>query len=308
MEAKPSNSKEVAIEFPFFRLFKDRTIDRFFGDPFLPPSPDSESGVKSKDVVISPQTGVTARIFLPQIPDPTRKLPLLIYYHGGAFCVGSPFSPPYSQYAPSLAEQANVVVLSVHYRRAPEDLLPTAFDDAWDAVKWAAAHSGGNGPESWINQFADLNKVFLGGDSAGATLAHNVAIRAGVDGLSGPKLMGMVLFHPYFGNDKPDKMLEVIFPTCEGVDDPRVNPSSDPNLVRLGCLRVLIFVAEKDFLRKRGWSYYEALKKSGWSGVVEIVETEDENHVFHLFDPTSEKAQAMMKKTVSILNQAQAHI
>lgn len=302
------NSKEVAIEFTYFRIYKDGTIDRFFGDPNVPPSPDSETGVRSKDVIISPKSEISARIFTPQITDPTRKLPLLVYYHGGAFCIGSPFSPPYTSYLASLAAEANVVVLSVHYRRAPEYPLPMAYEDAWEAINWAAAHAGGNGPEAWINQYADLQRVFVSGDSAGANLAHNVVLRAGVDGLSGPRIVGMVLFHPFFGNDKPDKLLEIIFPTCNGVNDPRVNPGSDPNLGRVGCERVLIFVAEKDFLRRRGWGYYEALKKSGWSGVVEIVETEGEEHVFHLFNPKSEKAHAIMKRAASFLNQAQAHI
>ncbi|PON35403.1 Alpha/beta hydrolase fold [Trema orientale] len=300
--------KEVAIEFPYFRIYKDGTIDRIYGDPTVPPSPDSETGVRSKDIVISPGSEISARIFLPKIPDPTRKLPLLVYYHGGAFCIGSAFSPTYTHYAASLAEEASVLVLSAHYRRAPEYPLPTAYEDAWEAIQWAAAHSGGSGPESWINQYADFERVFVGGDSAGATLAHNVVLRAGVDGLSGPRIVGMALLHPYFGNDKPDKLLEVIFPSYGGPNDPRVNPVYDPNLGRVGCDRVLVFVAEKDFLRDRGWSYCEALKKSGWSGVVEIVETEGEDHVFHLFNPDSEKAKALMKRTASFLNQVQAHI
>jgi hypothetical protein len=44
------------------------------------------------------------------------------------------------------------------------------------------------------------------------------------------------------------------------------------------------------------------LKKSGWSGVVEIVETEGEDHVFHLFNPDCDKAVFMMKQVVSFIN------
>ncbi|POO03091.1 Alpha/beta hydrolase fold [Trema orientale] len=297
-------SKEVAIEFPNFRIYKDGTIDRFDGDPTVPPSPDSETGVRSKDVVISPESRISARIFLPKISDPAGKLPLLVYYHGGAFCVESHFSPTYARYAASLAEESNVVVLSVHCRRAPEDLLPTAYEDAWEAIRWAAAHSGGNGPEAWINHHADLGRVFVGGDSSGGTLAHNVVLRAGVDGLSGPRIVGLALFNPYFKNEEPDMLLEVIFPSCSGPNDPRVNPFSDPNLARVGCSRVLVFVAEKEMYRDRIWGYYEALKKSGWSGVVEIMESEREGHVFFLFDPDSEKARAVRKRAASFLNQA----
>ncbi|PON69132.1 Alpha/beta hydrolase fold [Parasponia andersonii] len=297
-------SKEVAIDFDGFRIYKDGTIDRFDGDPTVPPS-ESKTGVRSKDVVISSGSGISARVFLPKISDPTQKIPLLVYYHGGAFCVCSAFSPGYTRYASSLAQEANVVVLAVNYRRAPMDPLPTAFEDAWEALQWAAAHSGGSGPEAWINQFADLERAFVGGDSAGGTLAQNVVLRAGVDGLGGKaRLVGMALFDPFFGNDEPDKLMEVIFPSYSGANDRTVNPAYDPNLGRVGCERVLVFVAEKDSLRDRGWGYYEALKKSGWSGVADIVDTEGEEHVFHLENPESEKAKARMRRTVSFLNQA----
>lgn len=43
-------------------------------------------------------------------------------------------------------------------------------------------------------------------------------------------------------------------------------------------------MAEKDVLRDKGWVYYEALGQSGWMGAVEIMETEGEDHGFHLYD------------------------
>ncbi|KAB2602940.1 carboxylesterase 12 [Pyrus ussuriensis x Pyrus communis] len=97
-------------------------------------------------------------------------------------------------------------------------------------------------------------------------------------------------------DDEPDKLLEVIYPTCGGSDDPRVRPGNDPKLGEIGCGRVLVFVAEKDFLRDRGWAYYEALKKSGYGGVVEIVESEGEDHVFHLFNPSCDNSVDLVKK------------
>lgn len=195
------------------------------------------------------------------------------------------------------------MALSVHYRRAPEHPLPVAFEDSWDAVQWAAAHSNRNGPEAWLNDHVDFDRVFIGGDSAGATLTHHVVRQAGLDGLSGTRIVGMILFHPFFVNDEPGKLLEVIYPTCGGSDDPRMWPGKDPKLGEIGCGRVLVFVAEKDFLRDRGWAYYEALKKSGYGGVVEIVESEGEGHVFHLFNPSCDKAVDLVRKVVFFINQ-----
>ncbi|KAL5541122.1 hypothetical protein UlMin_043408 [Ulmus minor] len=293
-------SDEVAFEFPYvFRLYKAGHIDRIGGEDFIPPSANPENRVRSKDTVISPKTGLSARLFLPKIPDPTRKLPLLVYFHGGAFCGGSPFCFFYHNYTSLLASEANVVVLSIHYRRPPEHLLPIAYDDAWEAIRWVTTHNNGDGSEKWLNNHADLHAIFVAGDSAGANISHNVVLRAGINGV---KIAGMILFHPFFGNEEPDKLLEIIFPASSGSDDPRVNPGSDPDLGRLGCGKVLVFVAEKDSLRDRGWNYYVAVKKSGFEGIVEIDESKGEGHVFHLLDPKSDKAMEVMKKTVCFLN------
>lgn len=47
--------------------------------------------------------------------------------------------------------------------------------------------------------------------------------------------------------------------------------------------------------------YYEALKNSGWDGEVEIMDTEGEDHDFHLINPNCENANLLMKKIVSFL-------
>ncbi|KAF5448678.1 hypothetical protein F2P56_029187 [Juglans regia] len=298
------NTKEVAHDFPpFFRLYKDGTIDRFFGTEIVPPTTDPLTGVQSKDITISPQTGLSARLFLPKTTSFSPKLPLLIYIHGGAFCVESPFSPNYHNHVSSVSAEANVVAVSIHYRRAPEHPLPIAYDDTWAAVQWMASHSKGKGPETWLNDHVDFERVFLAGDSAGANLAHSTARRAAVDGLGEVKIVGMVLIHPYFGNDQRSKMLEIIFPTMSGSDDPRMYPNKDSKLSRLGCSRVLVLVAENDGLKERGWTYYEALRKSGWSGAVDIMETKGEDHVFHLFNPNSENASSLLKQMASFFNQ-----
>lgn len=301
---EPSKDRVVFFEPQNLRIYADGRIDRLSGEEIVPPSPHAEAGVRSKDVVVSPDTGLSARIFLPQIPEPTRKLALLVFFHGGAFCLQSPFSPRYHRHLKAIAADSNVVALSVHYRRAPEHLLPTAYDDAWEALCWAAAHCDGDGPEAWLNDHADFSRVFVAGVSAGGTIAHYTVRRAGVDALRGLRIVGLTTVHPFFDNGAvPDKLMEIIFPTRIKSGDPKLNPSKDPEVGRLGCGKVLIFVAERDMFRKRGWAYYEALKESEWNGEVEIVETEGEGHVFHLADPTGEKALALMKKFVSFLKE-----
>jgi acetyl esterase/lipase len=93
-----------------------------------------------------------------------------------------------------------------------------------------------------------------------------------------------------------------VSPTTSGLDDFRYNPAADSRMASLGCTRVLICLAEKDALRQRGLFYYETLRKSGWGGEVEIVETEGEGHVFHLFNPNCDTAEALLKKLASFIN------
>lgn len=238
----------MAIDSPYFRIYTDGRIDRHVGEDFVPPSPQAETGVRSKDVVVSPNTGLSARIFMPQPPDPTRKLPLVLFFHDGAFCIYSPFATRYHDHVATIAAEANAVVLSVQYRRATEHLLPITFGDAWEALRWAAAHYGGNGPEAWLNDHADFGRVFVVGASAGATLAHYTVL-AGVDGLGGIGIAGLATVHPYFDNGKPDLLMDTVFPTRIKSGDPNLSTEKDPDLGSLGCGKVLIFVTEKDFLR-----------------------------------------------------------
>ncbi|KAG6742117.1 hypothetical protein POTOM_055405 [Populus tomentosa] len=69
-------------------------------------------------------------------------------------------------------------------RLAPEHQLPIAYDDSWAGLQWIAKHSNGNGPEPWINEYADLGWVILAGESTGGTIAHYVAVQAGAAGLA----------------------------------------------------------------------------------------------------------------------------
>ncbi|CAL8176493.1 unnamed protein product [Prunus armeniaca] len=315
------SNEEIAHEFSnIIKVYKDGRVERFLGTSTVTPSTHPENGVQSKDVVISQEPAISARLYIPKsaaTSSPQTKLPLLVYFHGGGFCIESSFSPTYHNYLNTLVSEANVVAVSVDYRLAPENPLPAAYDDSWAALKWVASHFNGNGSEDWLNRFADLRGVFFGGDSAGANIAHNMALKLGCEGLVGVKLIGIVLIHPYFWGTEPvgeeltipaakreyvAAMWRFACPLSIGSDDPLFNPGKDPKLGELGCEKVLVCVAEKDVFKDRGWHYSEVLKKSGWNGVVEVIEAKGEEHVFHLRNPTCENAVAMKKKIASFLN------
>ncbi|XP_043715014.1 probable carboxylesterase 2 [Telopea speciosissima] len=318
--SQPEN--EIDHEFlPFLRVYKGGRVERLVATDFSPASIDPQTGVSSKDVKISPNSGVSARLYLPNLTHINHKLPLLIYFHGGGFLVASPFASIYHHHLNSIVAEANVIAVSVDYRLAPEHPIPVCYDDSWAALQWAFSHSSGHRDgsdqtEPWLTNHADFDRVFFAGDSAGANIAHNLAMRVRAE--LGVELLGVALLHPYFWGSDPigsestepikkafvDRVWPYVCPSNPNHDDPRINPvvADSPSLVGLGCSRVLVFVAEKDILRDRGWLYYEELGKSGWMGVVKIKEAKEEDHVFHLLKPESEKARDLVTQLALFLN------
>ncbi|KAK7383116.1 hypothetical protein VNO78_28785 [Psophocarpus tetragonolobus] len=305
---------QIAQDFPgLIRVYTDGRVQRFRGTDFVPPS--ITHSVSSKDITLPT---FSARLFLPTATT-HHRLPLLIYFHGGAFCTSSPYTANYHNYITAVVAEAKVVAVSVHYRLAPEHPIPAAYDDSWAALQWVASHRNKSGEEAWLNEHADFGRVFLGGDSAGANIVHNLAMLLGnADWDIGMDILGVCLVHPYFWGSVPvgseavdpdrkavvDRLWPFVCPEVPDNDDPRVNPVGEgaPSLAWLGCSRVLVCVAEKDVLRDRGWLYYNALSRSGWMGVVEIQETQGEPHAFHLYDLASHKAQDLIKTIAFFYN------
>ena len=95
-------------------------------------------------------------------------MPVIVFYHGGGWVIGS--KDVYDGSARALAKQAKAIVVSVDYRLAPEHKFPTAHEDSFAAYKWVLENikSFGGNPE----------KIAVAGESAGGNLALNVAIMA----------------------------------------------------------------------------------------------------------------------------------
>ncbi|KAL3515261.1 hypothetical protein ACH5RR_022163 [Cinchona calisaya] len=313
-----ANSSEILHDFsPLIIVYKDGRVERLAGNDTIPASVDPETGVETKDVEIAPEINVSARLYLPKNEKPGLKIPLLVYFHGGGFVIGSAFSAIYQKHLTLLAAEASVIVVSVNYRLAPEHPLPIAYEDSWIALKWIASHSKGDGPEEWLKEYADFDHVYFGGDSAGGNIAHNMAFKIGLEKLDGVNLDGIFLNCPYFWGKDPianeagrkgeknflDNLWFCVCPSSTGLDDPSINPAANCLISRLGCKRVLVFVGGKDVLKDRGWYYKEVLEKSGWIGDVKVVEAEGEEHVFNLFSPKGENSLLMLTSLASFLNQ-----
>ena len=135
--------------------------------------------VEDFSILARDQFAVPVRLYAPSM----AVLPVLVYFHGGGFTIGSVAT--HDGLCRRLSHLAQCAVLSVDYRLAPTHKFPTAHNDAWDAVQWVARQGGTRG--------LDIGRIAVGGDSAGGTLAAACAIEARGAGIA---LALQLLFYP----------------------------------------------------------------------------------------------------------------
>ncbi|XP_048530538.1 probable carboxylesterase 12 [Triticum urartu] len=304
---------EVEHEIPgVVRVHKGGRVVRLNGTETVPSSPsgDPASGVASKDAVLDPAANISARIYLPaaaSLAEPGKKLPVVVFFHGGAFMIYTAASPLYHKYAASLAAAAPAVVVSVNYRLAPEHPVPAAYEDAFTALKAVVSSCRPGGAEPWLAAHGDASRVVLAGDSAGANMAHRTAVRLRKERIEGygDKVSGIALLHSYFWGKEPvggeltdaairggiDQVWHVACGGKLGLDHPYINPGASPEeLSQLGCDRVLVATAEHCWFVERSRAYAAGVKACGWGGELEFYETKGDGHVYFLLKPDCDNA------------------
>jgi acetyl esterase len=118
-----------------------------------------------------PAGPISARIYWPQsaLTNPAgTALPVVLYIHGGGWVIAD--LDTYDATARALANSTNAIVVSTHYRQAPEHKFPAAHEDTWAAYQWVLANAQRFG--------ADPKRVAVAGESAGANMAAAIALRA----------------------------------------------------------------------------------------------------------------------------------
>lgn len=144
--------------------------------------PDPQKMARDDSLIIPTRDGaqLPAKLWA-QHPKP--EMPVLLYFHGGGFTVGSPQT--HEALCKHLAHLAQCAVLSLDYRLAPEHTFPTAHLDAFDALQWLVQNDRELG--------LDPTRIAIGGDSAGGTLTAATAIAARNAGI---ELRLQLMFYP----------------------------------------------------------------------------------------------------------------
>ncbi|KAM7261635.1 hypothetical protein ACFE04_020712 [Oxalis oulophora] len=283
--------------------------------PFTFTNNDHHSMVMFKDYPYDITHNLHLRLYKPKVPSTTTrnnvKLPIIIYLHGGGFCVGSRTWPNCHNCCIRLCSSLNAIVIAPDYRLAPEHRLPAAVEDGVSVIEWlqAQALSCGGGGGDWLSSGeVDFDSVFVVGDSSGGNIAHHLAVRFGLDrvGLKPVRIRGYVLMAPFFGGEVRtqseegpsearmnleilDRFWRLAMPIgkTNSRDHPLVNPfgAMSPNLEQVRLEPILAIVGEQELLKDRVQDYASRLKQMGKS--IEYFEFEGKQHGFFTDDPYS---------------------
>ena len=221
-------------------------------------------------IPVRDSTPLAARLYAPTLQ---AGLPLLLYFHGGGFTIGS--IATHDTLCRELARLAGCMVVSLDYRLAPEHRFPTAAHDAWDALAWLAAQAERLG--------ADRTRIAVGGDSAGGTLAAVCAIEARDAGL--PLALQLLIYpgttahqdtpsHATFAHglvleaQAIDWFFGHYVPTRSQREDWRFAPLRAPDVE--GVAPAWVGLAECDPLVDEGIDYADKLRAAGVAVDLEI--------------------------------------
>lgn len=223
--------------------------------------------VESVTVVEVPVDGTTVRaqLFTPLAGRPTGGH---VYLHGGSFSLASAFDWSVEATCRERCAAANVLVLAVDYRKAPEHQFPSAVHDSFASLAWLAAHI----------QRLGLNPghLSLGGGSSGGNLAAAAALLARDQG--GPLLRLVLLEGPALdltGGHLDNSLLEGLDPAALGgvvlnylgdltlATDPLASPLLATDLSGLPPFHIM--TAELDALRGDGEAFIDRLCAAGVS-------------------------------------------
>ena len=226
-------------------------------------APEPVGSVEDR-VIAGPGGGIPIRIYKPAGAGP---FPVALYIHGGGWVIAT--IDTYDSSARALTNAAGAIIVSTHYRQAPEFKFPAAHDDTYAAYKWTLANATALG--------GIAKQVAVVGESAGGNMAAAITLRARDDGIQRP--VHQVLVYPVtnYAFDSPSQQqnrnasplntaalawfYERYLPTPADGSNPQFSVLRAPTLAGLPAATVI--TADIDPLRSEGRAYAERLAAAG---------------------------------------------
>ena len=276
---------------------------RQFSDNLLPVIP-GEPMIEVRNLRVAGAAGeLDARLYRPLEQD---NLPLLVFFHGGGFVIGT--LDTHDNLCRSLASQTGAVVVSVAYRLAPESPFPAAPLDCYAATCWLVEHAGELG--------IDASRLALAGDSAGGNLALAVSRLAAQR--QGPKISYQCLFYPVTDARRDSASYQTFdegyllsaammgwfwqqyLESAGQGDDPLASPLRADGLAALP--PTTLISAEFDPLRDEGEAFAQRLRQAGVP--VRMQRCEGMIHGFISMAPFVERAAQVLSEAAADLRRA----
>ena len=226
--------------------------------------------------------------------------PICLYLHGGAFAMGGLNS--HRDLAAQLARRAQIRLLMVDYRLAPEHPFPAALDDVLAVYR------------ALLAQGIPAQRLLLGGDSAGGNLALGTAQAIRAQGLAPPA--ALVLFSPWLdltghspsrqANAASDVMLSqqvldeaaALYASGLPLDDARLSPLFGPLAGLPPCLMV---ASSAEILIDDARRLKQLLLAAG--GQVELLEWANTPHAFPVMARYLPEGRAALDQTARFIRQ-----
>lgn len=225
--------------------------------------PEHVASVVDKSID-GPAGPIAVRIYTPEGDGP---FPVIVYYHGGGWVIAD--LDVYDATPRAMANAVNAIVVSSHYRQAPENKFPAAHEDAFAAYEWTLANA------EQLN--GDPDRVAVMGESAGGNLAATVSTMARQQNVQMP--VHQVLVYPIAGHDfdtgsyqenanaKPLNRSAMMWffdqylNTPADGDNPLISLNEEENFEELPSTTVI--TAQIDPLRSEGEAYADKLDDNG---------------------------------------------
>jgi acetyl esterase/lipase len=208
---------------------------------------------------------IPIRIYTPKGRGP---FPVIVYIHGGGWVLAD--LDAYDSSARALANAAKAVVISTHYRQAPEHPFPASHEDVFSSYAWAHDNASCFG--------GDPTRIAVAGESAGGNMAVAISLMARDRNV--PMPVYQVLVYPVAGTDmntpsyrenalaKP--LSKAMMKWFAKHEFKRVQAKRDPRIDLIhadlrGLPSATVITAEIDPLRSEGKALADKLTESGVS-------------------------------------------